>query len=271
MSSPQDQERLLDVLASSEAAERTTEEDFVVDQREPSPLKSFQPFHYIRWYHLIGVSIIFFLLLASFFVLGRFSSQTSSSCNNLIASDTPEVICDIGIIGGGVGGVYAAHRLSSSLNIKKSICLFESSTRIGGRLWSRTVKGAEDMQLEVGGMRFLENVHRLVHNLGEWLDLTHQPQPVIVPGNYFVLRNQYLTWNTYMNGSVPYYFTANESKLLLSSQAGPVIFYEQLLKQVLPSPSVYNKWTSCDWQQWVQTAKFKGRLLNNLGIEYCCT
>ena len=50
---------------------------------------------------------------------------------------------DVAVIGGGVSGCYCAYRLTSDSQVLGNIALYEASERIGGRLWSVPVAGAQ--------------------------------------------------------------------------------------------------------------------------------
>src|SRR5687767_7972690 len=78
---------------------------------------------------------------------------------------------DVAIIGGGCAGTYSAWRLQQEMGDKSSIGLFEYSDRIGGRLYSVTVPGVPSLKAELGGMRYIEESHRMVAQLVEHLKL----------------------------------------------------------------------------------------------------
>lgn len=66
-----------------------------------------------------------------------------------VASST---ICDVAIIGAGAGGAYAAWRASSEGH---SVCVFEMTSRPGGRIHSLRGQGPrKDLVVEAGGYRF---------------------------------------------------------------------------------------------------------------------
>lgn len=59
---------------------------------------------------------------------------------------------DIAIIGAGVGGSYAAWKLR---NKNLSVTVYEYNNRTGGRLHTVHLPGAPDINIELGGMRFI--------------------------------------------------------------------------------------------------------------------
>ncbi|CAH1781289.1 unnamed protein product [Owenia fusiformis] len=79
-------------------------------------------------------------------------------CTRSAGSTSPTEKCipiDIAVIGGGIGGAYAAWKLKES---KQSIHLFEYSNRIGGRVYSRKLPGIDYRLAEMGAMRFFPAV-----------------------------------------------------------------------------------------------------------------
>jgi monoamine oxidase len=98
---------------------------------------------------------------------------------------------DVAVVGGGVSGAYAAWRLrdlgASSPKLaalaharpdgRLKVGLFESSGRIGGRLFSIRVPGLPSIPIELGGMRFLTS-HVRVAGLVNLLGL--QTRPLLV-------------------------------------------------------------------------------------------
>ena len=68
--------------------------------------------------------------------------------------------CDDVIVGGGWAGVYFAYRraMAAADGNASSVCLFERSSRIGGRTYSVPVNGTE-FTLDVGAYRFSPDMH----------------------------------------------------------------------------------------------------------------
>lgn len=80
-------------------------------------------------------------------------------------------ILDFAIVGGGIAGLYAAHRLLGAGN--ENIHVFETSERLGGRLLTVDMPGVP-FRAELGGMRFLDR-HLLVNHLVQELGLGVRP------------------------------------------------------------------------------------------------
>lgn len=82
-----------------------------------------------------------------------------------------ETILDYAIVGGGMAGLYAAHRLLQAS--KGTVHVYEATERWGGRLLSVNMPGLP-YRAELGGMRFLDR-HLLVKELARDLDLRCRP------------------------------------------------------------------------------------------------
>mmetsp|Transcript_45186 Transcript_45186/g.102025 ORF Transcript_45186/g.102025 Transcript_45186/m.102025 type:complete len:510 (-) Transcript_45186:101-1630(-) len=68
-----------------------------------------------------------------------------------------ELHCDVAVAGGGWAGVYFAYRWATHAN-SSAVCLFEASSRIGGRTYSVPIEGTE-FTLDVGAYRFSPDMH----------------------------------------------------------------------------------------------------------------
>ena len=105
---------------------------------------------------------------------------------------------DVAVIGGGCAGTYSAWRLQQEIGADTSIGLFEYSDRIGGRLYSVTVPGVPSLKAELGGMRYIQESHKMVADLVEHLKLATRdfhmgaPDPVGANCNLFYLRGRHL-------------------------------------------------------------------------------
>ena len=85
---------------------------------------------------------------------------------------------DIAIVGAGVAGSYAAWKLSEKYP-DKSIHLYETNNRVGGKIYSVPVPGITDFVAEMGAMRFQKVEHpitwRAIQDLG--LEVVNFPNP----------------------------------------------------------------------------------------------
>lgn len=119
---------------------------------------------------------------------------------------------DIAIIGAGVAGTLAAYRLATR-HPSRSIALFESRSRIGGRLWSVPVPPVGNEMAELGGMRIPLEHHATIELVKE-LGLTTHPAPAVAPGNFVHLRGTRLRRSEVTHaGQFPYRLPADLAAL----------------------------------------------------------
>lgn len=101
---------------------------------------------------------------------------------------------EVAIIGGGVAGCYCAYRLAGARD-GIDVQVFETSTRIGGRLWSVPLKGFSGAPAEIGGMYF-KDMHANVGGLVRHLNL--ETERVHFRRAHQFLRGRYLDDATYV-------------------------------------------------------------------------
>ncbi|MFL6858002.1 MAG: flavin monoamine oxidase family protein [Allosphingosinicella sp.] len=142
---------------------------------------------------------------------------------------------DIAIVGGGCAGTYSAWRLQPELGEDNSIGLFEYSDRIGGRLYSVAVPGIPSMKAELGGMRYIQESHKMVADLVEHLRLATRdfhmgaPDPVGANCNLFYLRGKHLRLHELADpDKVPYNLAWSERGL------GPTNLQIQVMNNIYP-------------------------------------
>jgi len=78
--------------------------------------------------------------------------------------------CKVTIVGGGIGGAYTAWRLAVDARAVRpaDICLFEASTRFGGRIFTvQDVPGYPGFVTDIGAYRFHRTEHPLIRSLVE--------------------------------------------------------------------------------------------------------
>ncbi len=191
------------------------------------------------------------------------------------AASASETIADVdvAVIGGGVAGCYTAwrlrtldkHQLASTSPLlplfehkeRLDVALFESSDRIGGRLWSAALKGMPDEYAEFGGMRFYKQM-QIVWDLVERLGLGPQaiPFPVGAPDNFVYVRGQHMRVHELSNQphDLPYQLrylergkTSDQLIDFVSEMA--VAGYGELRKQY---------WTAFDAEDWDKVSEIRG-------------
>jgi protoporphyrinogen oxidase len=80
---------------------------------------------------------------------------------------------DIAVVGGGAAGLYTAWRLACAG--KSSVVLFDSAERVGGRIESVRIPGA-NATVDLGAMRFF-STQQVVCGVAEELGLASHPFP----------------------------------------------------------------------------------------------
>lgn len=135
-------------------------------------------------------------------------SKNSENCQN----DPVE----IAIIGGGIAGLYSAWRISSdSLNNFK-VNLYESDSRLGGRIYSQEIPGVP-FKAELGAMRFRQT-HQILCKLLNELDIPTREFDISNPVYY--IRGRRLTHSELKLGrcescgaGIPFQLKRDEQKL----------------------------------------------------------
>jgi hypothetical protein len=176
-------------------------------------------------------------------------------------------IYDAVVVGGGVGGAYAAWRLltgqvsAGSLipqdPSQRRVALVELSDRIGGRLESLLPPGMEDLRAEFGGMGYTSN-DALVNKLVSLFSLPSQPFPHGGPSNLFYLRGARFTVAQANDPTFapPYQLEPGDKGV------DPRTLVPRTIEDVFPGCST---WTQEQWN--AATSKlYKGRSFNDLGF-----
>ena len=82
---------------------------------------------------------------------------------------------DTVIVGAGCSGLYSAYRLlNNPTTANQKIGMFDMLDRIAGRLWSIKFEGS-NTPMELGGMRYIENHHKLLTHYIKELKMSSIP------------------------------------------------------------------------------------------------
>jgi monoamine oxidase len=143
---------------------------------------------------------------------------------------------DVAIIGGGVAGCYCAYRLAMSGSFP-DIRLFETSGRIGGRLWSVPLDGVGSGPAELGGMFFSDSQQNV---LGLVKEFELSKTMVNFKRNHQFLRSKILLDSTYTDSpdSVPYFLRPEER----GKDPATLLFYT--LRKIVPE--IESLWPESD-------------------------
>ncbi len=181
-------------------------------------------------------------------------------------SDVPGPIYDAIVVGGGVGGAYAAYRLRTGAlaggtlppdPADRKILLLEGSDRIGGRLESIAPPGASDLFAEFGGMGYTTG-HTNVCGLVDHFGLAWQPFPTSGPDNLMYLRaTRFTTSQATDPAVVPYRLQGNE---VGKSPGGLMV---QVITDVFGADAP--TWSKEKWDDVLSTFVFHRRNLRDMG------
>ncbi|WP_433242591.1 flavin monoamine oxidase family protein [Streptosporangium sp. CA-135522] len=181
-------------------------------------------------------------------------------------------VIDVAVIGAGVSGAYASWRLLGPeagrsgvlMRLRRRrrggrlvVRLFESSERVGGRLFSVTPPGMPHLHAELGGMRYLSN-QPVVADLVRHLGLPTAPFPVDEPQNLVYLRQRRFTMRQFTDPRVvPYDLPAairgtTPDDALLS-----------IIQRFVPDAAQMNHRA---WDRIKPTASAEGRRLYDIGF-----
>ncbi|BDA43790.1 probable Achacin at N-terminal half [Coccomyxa sp. Obi] len=110
--------------------------------------------------------------LVLLFWLCKVQGQPTGSVSGTIAppSQTPPSACDVAIVGGGPGGIYAAYRVleGASRNNSLGVCVLEATGRVGGRVYSvRNLGEKGDLTVDMGAYRYNQERHGLMRDVIE--------------------------------------------------------------------------------------------------------
>lgn len=180
-------------------------------------------------------------------VLHNLKADCASSSTAKVKADANvnnDEILDVGIVGGGVSGIYTGWRLMladpTRLRIlgqplsngrKLRVKLFEGSRRIGGRLLSARPPGMSAI-CELGGMRFVSAQTRVV-SLVKALGLSHHQLYTFDSNNHVFIRGKHLRVSDLNNPALlPYRLTPAEGECV--RKHGPDVLLECGISSLLP-------------------------------------
>jgi monoamine oxidase len=174
---------------------------------------------------------------------------------------------DAVVVGGGVGGAYAAWRLATGTvsgtspipqdPADRSIALVERSDRIGGRLESLVPPEMQNLRAEFGGMGYTSN-DTLLNELVELFSLSFEPFPHGGASNLFYLRGERFTAGQAGDPTFtpPYQLPAGDKGV------DPRKLVPNAIEKIFPGCST---WTQAQWDQ-ATSKPFNGRSLNDMGF-----
>jgi monoamine oxidase len=162
------------------------------------------------------------------------------------------------IVGAGVAGLYTAWRLLGCGQPPDGIAVFESSKRVGGRLFSVTMPGTSGIAAEFGGMRFLSS-HALVTTVAATFGLEMREFPAGGPENIFHSRGKQWRAGDIANKlpDIPYRLRADELCL------GPFELILKAVQQVMPA---IKHLEFSDWAKAKELLTLDGRPLTDWGF-----
>lgn len=135
----------------------------------------------------------------------------SAVCNNTQSLSN----CKFTVIGGGVGGLFAAYRAyNASLYQPHEICIFEKTDRVGGRAYSVRNVFPIAPSVDIGAHRYDRVIHRIMSSLVNILGLytrcySKTPDCVVNDDSYFFLRGSY-SGDLSTSRGLPYNLNKNE-------------------------------------------------------------
>jgi Flavin containing amine oxidoreductase len=186
------------------------------------------------------------------------------------STPTDHDLLDVAIVGGGVSGVYSCWRLLTAPQAKAAvpprIALFESSSRIGGRLLSVVPPGIPDTRVELGGMRFPSS-HKRVKGLVAHFGLTVDPFPVAEPQNLVYVRGRRLRRQELGDAAkIPYLLAPDEQGSDTLAAGFTALGATRALRVIQGSDRPELK--DVDWKQIAETDRFDGHRLRDLPMQY---
>lgn len=188
-------------------------------------------------------------------------------------------ILDYAVVGGGISGVYAAWRLfvdQPPKSGKPTVEIFETSFRLGGRLLSVNPPMIPTAEVELGGMRYIENYHIWVTSLVKKLKLKANSLDAAMPQNFSYIRGERLRMSELTDADkLPYKLAPNERTPEVLSNITAVAAMLSLGHEIyrITGKNV-KQWqdlahlTPDDWRRVGQEGEFEGIPLYKVPMHY---
>ncbi|XP_060084317.1 aplysianin-A-like [Ylistrum balloti] len=134
-------------------------------------------------------------------------------CVTMVMSLADRDVChDVTVVGGGIGGTYAAWKLRHH---ELNIGLYEFSDRLGGRFYTYRFPEAPDIPIELGAMRFNNELHPILSRTIQELGLKtgiFRNQDYFSDETMLFLRGVHFRNKDFSKNHVPYNLRQNERK-----------------------------------------------------------
>lgn len=125
-------------------------------------------------------------------------------------SEKSEEYVDVAVVGGGVSGLYTAWRLTQSGTNVGNVAVFESSDRVGGRLWSVGMEDERKIPAELGGMFFSDSQALVFRLITEVLQL--KTESITPSPDFAYLRKKRFLISNFDESGVPPYSLADDEQ-----------------------------------------------------------
>lgn len=173
----------------------------------------------------------------------------------MASNSSVEAPLDVAIIGAGVAGLYSGWRLKS--NSDRTVEIFESAKRIGGRLLSVTPPGMSSVVCELGGMRIISN-QKYAMSLVKELGMPTKNLAASKPGNLSFLRGNRLKQGELKSEACRFYRLREAER---NKSPGELLIYA--LEQLVPGVT---KMTDAEYAETYRNYLVNGRHLYEQGF-----
>ena len=193
--------------------------------------------------------------------------------HDFVPLDAADLELDVAIVGAGVSGLYSGWRLlTDGAGAAPSTAIFDSSERVGGRLYSLTdIPGMPNVVGELGGMRYMKH-QGIVNGLVGLLKLTPIGFPMgDVSSNLFYLRGGRFAAKQWKDPTFSSRYFINEQ----DKGKTPDDMFAEIVAYVLKvngiDPKMADTWDHKDWDAVKATLTYdrgpdKGLHLEDIGF-----